>query len=249
MSTRQLPSLEDERRFWDWHWQHWKERRSINSWKDLRHETVLSFIRSLSLNQPRILDLGCGPGWYTQKLADFGPVVAVDLSEEAIRRAKARFPHIEFLQGNLYEIPLPAASFDLVVSQEVFDHVEDQPRFLARAAEFLKPQGYLILSCANSWLMERLAPGVMAIQPPQHIGIYHNKKDIKRMLNVNFRVLRIKSIIPMHRSLRKRGIFRAISSYRLNRLLSLIVPKPCVDSLTLLAGFGYQFILLAQKKP
>jgi trans-aconitate methyltransferase len=114
MSVSHYPTMKDQERFWNWHWQHWHERKTINAWKDRRHEAVLTFLRSLALDHPTILDLGCGPGWYTEKLAQFGPTVGIDLSEEAISMAKARFPHVTFRAGNLYETPLPAAHYTLM---------------------------------------------------------------------------------------------------------------------------------------
>src|SRR6266851_2532979 len=107
MVSRLQPTLNEQKRFWDWHWQHWQDRRTVNEWKDKRHEMVLSFIRSLGLDNPLILDVGCGPGWYTNKLSHFGRVTGIDLSEEAITMARSRFPHITFFARNVYDDSLP----------------------------------------------------------------------------------------------------------------------------------------------
>lgn len=98
-------------------------------------------LRSLALDRRTILDLGHGPRWYTEKLGHFALTVSVNLSEAAIGIAKTRFPHVLFLAGDLYKLPLPALHFNLVVSQEVFDHVPDQLAFLERAAAVLKLSG------------------------------------------------------------------------------------------------------------
>ncbi len=238
------PTVDDQKQFWDWHWQHWKERRTINEWKDKRHEVVLTFLSLLSLDHPRILDLGCGPGWYTEKLAHFGPTTGIDLSEEAIQMAQARFPHIKFISGNLYDLPLPAEHYDVVVSQEVFDHVEDQVEFVRRAAYVLKPKGYLILSCANKFVMDRLQEGEFPAQPNTHIAQYLNIKRLKGLIQPYFRVLRIKSILPIGH----RGILKLINSYKVNKILGHLISSRYLDSLKERACLGYQLILLAQKK-
>src|SRR5438552_253133 len=36
------PSIGEQRRFWDWHWEHWQERRTVNAWKDKRHDLILT---------------------------------------------------------------------------------------------------------------------------------------------------------------------------------------------------------------
>jgi 2-polyprenyl-3-methyl-5-hydroxy-6-metoxy-1,4-benzoquinol methylase len=244
MSTARRPAIDDQKRFWDWHWQHWQERRTVNAWKDKRHATILAFLRSLRLDQPMILDLGCGPGWYTEKLAQFGPTTGVDLSEEAISMAKSRFPHITFVAANLYELQLPAARFDVVVSQEVFDHVEDQRAFVGRVATLLKSRGYLILSCTNKFVMDRLREGEFPPQPAAHIAQYLNARELKRLLRTHFRVIRITSVLPMG----SRGILRLINSYKLNTLLRYLLPPTQLDALKERGGFGYQLIVLAQKR-
>ena len=84
--------LEDQQRYWDLRWQNREQRRTINEWRDRRHEAILSFPDSLRLDRPNIIDLGCGPGWCTEKSASFGEATGVDVSEKVIAMAKAGFP-------------------------------------------------------------------------------------------------------------------------------------------------------------
>jgi len=57
-----VPTIIEQQQFWDWHWQNWRERKTVNSWKECRHEAILSVLGSLPIDRPRILDLGCGHG-------------------------------------------------------------------------------------------------------------------------------------------------------------------------------------------
>jgi 2-polyprenyl-3-methyl-5-hydroxy-6-metoxy-1,4-benzoquinol methylase len=81
-----VPTMIEQQQFWDWHWRNWRERKTVNLWKERRHEVILSVLRSLPLSRPRILDLGCGHGWFTAKLASFGETTGIDLSEQGMRR-------------------------------------------------------------------------------------------------------------------------------------------------------------------
>jgi len=245
MSTRTQPTIDEQKRFWDWHWQHWQDRKTVNEWKDKRHERVLSFVRSVELDNPLILDVGCGPGWYTNKLSAFGTVTAMDLSEEAIQMARSRFPHITFLAGNLYDDPLPAGRFDIVVSQEVIDHVEDSITFVDKVARALKPGGYLIVSCTNRFVVDRLDEKEFPTQPSSHIGRYFDAKGFKRLLRRRFRLLQLETIIPMGH----RGILRIVNSPKLNELLGSAMSSQFLDRLKEQAGLGYQIVALAQKRP
>ncbi len=240
------PPIERQRAFWNWHWKHWRERRTINEWKNARHNEVLACLRSLSLERPRILDIGCGPGWYTEGFAALGEVTGIDLSEEAIAMARSRFPSVTFLVGNVYDCPLPISHFDAVVSQEVVDHVPDPAGFLRRAADVLRPGGYLVLSCANKFVMDRLGANELPAQPQDHVGLYMSARTLRRLLRAaDFQVLRIWSILPVAGS---RGVLRLTNSARLTGIVSRLVRPEAVTRLKERLGFGYTLITLARRR-
>jgi 2-polyprenyl-3-methyl-5-hydroxy-6-metoxy-1,4-benzoquinol methylase len=242
-SSKQTPSLDDQRRFWNWHWEHWEERKIINEWTLRRGDAILEILQSLSMDQPEILDFGCGKGWFTEKLASLGNATGIDLSEEAIAMAKSRSPQVNFIAGNVHDYPLPLGKYDVVVSQEVLTHVENPTAYLDRAATVLKPGGFLIVACANKFVMDRLGNAEWNVQPPEHISWYPSMKDLKQLLHGKFRVLRATTLLPVGNG----GILRFINSYKLNRVLELVIPRKVLDSLKERAGFGYQLLVLAQK--
>jgi 2-polyprenyl-3-methyl-5-hydroxy-6-metoxy-1,4-benzoquinol methylase len=243
-SKESLPSIDDQRQFWDWHWQHWKERKVLNDWTDRRATEILRLIQGLAIQRPRVLDLGCGFGWFTERLADIGEAHGIDLSEEAIQAARARRQDITYMAGNLYEANIPNEYFDIVVSQEVIAHVEDQQRYVNRAAEALKPGGYLIISTSNKFVKDRLGDVSWNQQPPRHIANEMSRSQLRKMLSPHFRTLKSFTIIPHG----ERGILRVVNSYKLNAMLQLFLPKEKLDTLKEKAGFGWQMIFLAQKR-
>ena len=244
MGTQQLPTIEAQRRFWDWHWEHWEERKVLNEWTERRAKEILRLIWTLPLKQPRILDLRCGQSWFTELLADIGEAHGIDLSEEGIAAARARRPDITYLAGNVYEAPLPQGYFDVVVSQEVIAHVEDQQRYVNVAADVLKVGGYFIVTTGNKYVMNRLGDVGWNVQPPQHIAHQLSRGDLKRMLRPRFEVLDAFTIIPHG----QRGILRLVNSYKLNHWASTVVPQQKLNEWKERVGFGWQMIVLAQKK-
>jgi len=245
MSARpQLPSIDDQRQFWNWHWQNWEERKVLNDWTERRAREILQLIRELPIQRPRILDLGCGRGWFTERLADLGETHGIDLSPEGIAAAQARRPDITYLAGNIYDASLPKSYFDVVVSQEVIAHVEDQPRYVERGIEVLKPGGYFIITTGNKYVMDRLGNVGWNVQPPQHIANQLSHKQLKRMLTPQCKVLKTSTIIP-HGQL---GILRIVNSYKLNAILAKLINQQKIDELKEKAGLGWQMIFLAQKK-
>ncbi len=244
VGSRSLPSIKDQRNFWDWHWQNWQERKVLNEWTERRAKEILELVQSLSLNRPRILDLGCGLGWFTERLADFGEAHGIDLSPEGIAVAQARRPDISYRAGNIYDAPLPRNYFDIVVSQEVIAHVEDQQKYVDLAASVLKPGGYFIITTGNKYVMDRLGDVGWNIQPSQHIANQLSRGQLKQMLASQFQVLRIKTIIPHG----KLGILRFVNSYKLNSAARRFFSQETINRFKENVGFGWQMIFLAQKR-
>jgi len=240
----QLPSIEDQRQFWDWHWQHSEQRKVLNDWTERRAKEILGLIQDLAMDRPRILDLGCGHGWFAERLAALGETHGIDLSPEAIATAQARRPDISYMAGNIYDAPLRKNYFDIVVSQEVIAHVENQPKYVERAAEVLKPGGYFIITTGNKYVMDRLGDVGWNVQPPQHIAVQLSRPQLKNMLAPYFHVRKAFTIIPHG----KLGILRLINSYKLNSIVGRIVSREKLCSWKEKAGFGWQMIFVAQKK-
>lgn len=243
-STRQLPSIEDQRQFWDWHWQNSEQRKVLNDWTERRAKEILGLVQGLALDRPQILDLGCGHGWFTERLVPFGEAHGIDLSPEAIAAAQARRPDISYLAGNIYDAPLPKNYFDIVISQEVIAHVENQPKYVQRAAEVLKPGGYFIITTGNKYVMDRLGDVGWNVQPPQHIAHQLSRRQLKIMMTPYFHVLKAFTIIPHG----KLGILRLVNSFRLNSIAGRILSQERLNAWKERAGFGWQMIYLAQKK-
>ena len=101
----------------------------------------------------RVLDVACGEGYGTAGLARHAAsVTGVDVSEAAIAHARAEYGslgNVEFVAASCTAMPLPAASYDVVVSFETIEHIEAQEAFLDEVARVLKPGGVLVLSCPN----------------------------------------------------------------------------------------------------
>jgi 2-polyprenyl-3-methyl-5-hydroxy-6-metoxy-1,4-benzoquinol methylase len=233
------PSLAEQHRYWD---TRWDRTRTPNEWQLRQGDAILGFVERLTLERPRILDIGCGTGWFTGRLARLGPAVGIDLSTTAIAMARTQFPGITFIAGNVFETELPAGHFDLVVSQEVIAHVKDQAGLLDRIADTLRPGGYLVITTANKLVMDRIDFGP---DPDAHIKQWLDLKALKRLLSPRFGVRRSTSVLPMG----DRGFLRIVNSPRLNGALSAVIPGRYIETIKERAGLGYTLVVLAQRKP
>jgi len=100
-----------------------------------------------------VLDAGCGGGYGAKYLADSAEkVTAVDVSDEAVNYAKAHYSadNLEFGKADVRKLDLPDNAFDVVVSFEVIEHLDDPEEYLSEIARVMKPQGTFIMSTPNA---------------------------------------------------------------------------------------------------
>ncbi|GAC1436892.1 MAG: class I SAM-dependent methyltransferase [Solirubrobacteraceae bacterium] len=99
-----------------------------------------------------ILDAGCGSGRNMVELQRRGTVTGLELADESVARARQRGVG-EVVQGSLAEMPFADASFDLAVSFDVIEHLEDDLAALRELRRVVRPGGTLVLTVpAYQWL-------------------------------------------------------------------------------------------------
>jgi ubiquinone/menaquinone biosynthesis C-methylase UbiE len=99
----------------------------------------------------RVLDLGCGGGSKTKRLAERFEVLAVDISQEQLRLARAAVPEATFVHGDFAELDFPAGSFDAVTAFYSIVHVPraEHRVLLGKIARWLKSGGFLLASLSH----------------------------------------------------------------------------------------------------
>ena len=99
----------------------------------------------------RVLDLGCGTGWASRRIARMvtaGEVVDLDVADEMLRRAErtsAGINNVRYVWGSAENIPAADNYFSKVLSVESFYYYADQGRALAELRRVLQPGGKLFI--------------------------------------------------------------------------------------------------------
>ena len=237
------PPLELQTQFWNKWNRTWRES-DVGTDARQRGKAVIDLLASCQLDGPKILDLGCGSGWLTAQLAEFGPATGIDLADDSIRKAQNRAPHIEFLAGDFLtmELPQKCREFDVIVCLETVAHVPDQNALVTRISSLLKPGGHLIMTTQNKPVM-----ALSDVQPlaPGQIRNWVDMKELVQLLSRWFDVLRKRTIIPPKG---RRGYLGIVNSYTLNRLLIAAFSRRTIDAIKLRAGLGQSIVVLAQKR-
>lgn len=159
----------------------WANEPKANLWAMSRAAQILSELQRTGIKQPRSLDFGCGTGWFTAVLSQFGESVGVDLAPEP---ARAFHPELSFFDVN----NLPAGPFDVVVSQEVLEHVPDQEGYVRTASRLLRPGGYLLMTTPNAKVSMRNPQ--FLIQPKER---HLRRSELHQLLSTSFEVERLYS--------------------------------------------------------
>jgi ubiquinone/menaquinone biosynthesis C-methylase UbiE len=90
----------------------------------------------------RVADLGCGSGVFTDLLHKQGyRAVGLDLSPKLVALGRARYPGVEFLEGDVEHLPFPDESLDGVLLSGLVHHLPDPSRCANEAYRVLKRGG------------------------------------------------------------------------------------------------------------
>jgi SAM-dependent methyltransferase len=111
----------------------------------------------------RVVDLGCGFGWFCRWAREHGAkeVLGLDLSEKMLARARAGGPDtgITYGRADLDRLSLPQARFDLAYSSLALHYVEDVMRLFETVHQALSPGGYFVFSTEHPIFMAPTSPG------------------------------------------------------------------------------------------
>src|SRR5579884_572467 len=134
----------------------------MDYWSNEKLDRVLSLIEaSLPSRDARVLEYGCGTGTFAMALKQRFPNLDVhgcDISPKGIEKARARCAEVNY--HLLGDRALPSASYDVVYTHHVLEHVQDLEATVADIARLVKPDGTVlhILPCGNAGSVEhRLA--------------------------------------------------------------------------------------------
>jgi arsenite methyltransferase len=102
-----------------------------------------------------VIDLGSGSGmdslFAARQAGESGRVIGVDMTDAQLTKARRLaiehgFANVEFVHARIEQLPLPAASADVVISNGVINLSPDKTTVFAEAARVLRPGGRLALA-------------------------------------------------------------------------------------------------------
>ncbi len=129
----------------------------FESEKSKLREGLLTYTRKAfealpQIDNPRILDIGCGTGIPTVELAKLsnGQVIGIDIDQPALDKLRQTVNelrlsnHIQVLRCSMFDLTLPIQSFDIVWSEGSI-YIIGFDRGLKEWKQFLKPNGFMVI--------------------------------------------------------------------------------------------------------
>src|SRR5260221_1082153 len=174
-----------------------------NNWfQKTWHSNKLRTVLSLIPNQPKtILDVGCASGWFlsqVQKKFPKAQCYGIDIYEQAIAYGKRLYPTIHFARANAQKLPYSSEKFDIVISTEVLEHVDDPKHVLLEIKRVLKKGGYGVIELDSgsvlfsiSWYLWRKFSG--KVWNDSHLHSFNVKKLGHLMEDCGFRIIKKKT--------------------------------------------------------
>ncbi len=219
-------------------------RRSRSQWL-LRELTSNSGDKTLQLKN--CLDAGCDDGTITILLARKYPkwqIVGIDKNEKAIRAAKYRkclyqVKNVRFVQADLFSLDrlsIYKETFDLIMSLDVIEHIEDDILFLKKFNQLLRLEGILILHLPAADQRHFLKRPYLRFHPDHVRSGYSKEEIIHKLEKAGFRVSSIKTTIRVSATLAC-DIENYLAVYRKKTLLFFVLQLLSLPLLYFLVRF------------
>lgn len=118
-------------------------------WRDGQQRRLEMIVKAAGPRiKGRILENGCGVGMYVKKLSGLGGrVIGLEYDLERALEAGAVSDAIINAAGEF--VPLTSSTFDLILSHEVIEHVQDDRAAVREMVRVLKPGGRAVIFCPN----------------------------------------------------------------------------------------------------
>ena len=128
-------------------------------------------LRLLPPRSRRVLDLGCGTGFFLAELAALRPgAVGLDISHAMLRVSEQYVPGARLVTADAERLPFAERSFDAIFCKGSLHHTRDHVRFLSNCARVLEPDGVLIMSepCNDNFLIRWARAVMYKVSPHFH---------------------------------------------------------------------------------
>lgn len=114
-------------------------------WFQARNHLIDRILGKLNISNAKILNIGCGTGHNMEVISHYGDVYVIDNNDKALELLP-KDTYIEKKVCDACNLDYPDNFFDIVVSFDVFEHIQDDTKSVAEVRRVLKPDGKLVVT-------------------------------------------------------------------------------------------------------
>jgi SAM-dependent methyltransferase len=117
-------------------------------WRSGQERRLDLIRRYVRLEDAWLLDVGCGIGTYVRRFREFSPhSYGIDVSVKRLQEGSKTLPNLLAAKGE--RLPFADSSFDVLVFNEVIEHVDDDRQTIRDALRVVRPGGHLVIYAPN----------------------------------------------------------------------------------------------------
>ena len=140
--------------------------------KPLHTRFWIRYIRRLK-PEGKLLELGCGEGFFLQKAERYYDASGVDISKYALDIARRKCKKAKLYLKDIRKLPFNARNWDIIVCFDLLEHLNEPRVVIRRCSEVLRYQGLLIISVPNPRSLGRIwkRDGWHGFRDPSHVSL------------------------------------------------------------------------------
>ncbi len=164
----------------------------------------------------KVLEIGCGEGGFIQNFEEIVEYWGVEPNKVACDIASQRL--IKVLNGTFDEVEseIPRNYFDLIVCNDVIEHMPDHVMFLKKIKEYMKPEGKILISIPNVRYLTNIYELLVrkdwryreaGILDTTHLRFFTEKSIQRDLSRTDFNIIKFSAINQPQDKLYKSSIF------------------------------------------
>jgi len=145
VAEKQIPWLDEEHP----NYERWKRAREISIERGKFVRSIIS--KDRKCQNLKILDIGSGEGGTSEVLSEDNFVTSFDMNKIRLLRQQNSFSNFNLLCGSSSSLPFKNNSLDLIILQDVLEHLDNREKLINNVYNLLNDNGMIYLSTPNKF--------------------------------------------------------------------------------------------------
>lgn len=143
----------------------------LNWWWEGKRQLITRTLSGLTRSRSSILDIGCGTGSNLRIWENYGEVLGLDISTQALNFCRTK-GNKNLLKGDALVLPFREDTFDIIIALDILEHMDKDAATVKEFFRVLRKGGYLLLT----------VPALMFLWSKHDVALHHKRRYAKKQL-------------------------------------------------------------------